>query len=87
MLYVVGTGPGSSDYMAARAKEVLKKVDSVAGYSTYIDLLKDLIKDKKIISTTMTKEVQRVEMAIDEALNKRPCALISGGDSGIYAMA
>ena len=87
MLYVVGTGPGNPDYMATRAKDVLKKVDSVAGYSTYINLIKDLIKDKKIISTTMTKEVQRVEMAINEALNQKPCALISGGDSGVYAMA
>ena len=87
MLYVVGTGPGNPDYMATRAKDVLKKVDSVAGYSTYIDLIKDLIKDKKIISTTMTKEVQRVEMAINEALRQKPCALISGGDSGVYAMA
>ncbi|MCK5099853.1 MAG: precorrin-3B C(17)-methyltransferase, partial [Desulfobacteraceae bacterium] len=87
MLYIVGTGPGDPDYMASRAKDVLQKVDTVAGYSTYIDLVKDIIKDKKIISTTMTKEVQRVEMAIDEALNRKSCALISGGDSGIYAMA
>ncbi len=87
MLYIVGTGPGDPDYMASRAKEVLKKVDTIAGYSTYIDLIKDIVKDKKIISTTMTKEVQRVEMAIDEALNETPCALVSGGDSGIYAMA
>ena len=87
MLYIVGTGPGDPDYMAGRAKDVLQKVDTVAGYSTYINLVKDIIKDKKIISTTMTKEVQRVEMAIDEALNKKSCALISGGDSGIYGMA
>jgi len=87
MLYIIGTGPGDPDYMAPRAKDVLKNVKTVAGYSTYLDLIKDIIKNKKIISTTMTKEVQRVEMAIDEALNKNPCALISGGDSGIYAMA
>ena len=87
MLYIVGTGPGSSDYLAPRAKDVLEKVDTIAGYSTYIDLIKDIIGDKKIISTTMTKEVQRVEMAIDEALNNKSCALVSGGDSGIYAMA
>ena len=87
MLYIVGTGPGDPDYMAGRAKDVLLKVDTIAGYSTYIDLIRDIIKDKKIISTTMTKEVQRVELAIDEVLNNKSCALISGGDSGIYAMA
>ncbi len=73
--------------MAGRAREVLKKVDTIAGYSTYLVLINDLIKDKKIISTAMTKEVDRVEMAINEALYKTPCALVSGGDPGIYAMA
>jgi precorrin-3B C17-methyltransferase len=73
--------------MAGRAKDVIKKVDTIAGYSTYIELIKDMVKDKKIISTTMKKEVQRVEGAIKEVLDGRSCALISGGDSGIYAMA
>jgi len=35
----------------------------------------------------MMKEVDRVEKAIDQALAGQSCALISGGDSGIYAMA
>ncbi|MCP4024050.1 MAG: precorrin-3B C(17)-methyltransferase [Desulfobacteraceae bacterium] len=82
-LYVVGTGPGSPDHMSQRAIAVLQKADSVAGYSTYINL----IKDKKIISTGMMKEVERVEKAIDQALKGRRCALVSGGDPGIYAMA
>jgi precorrin-3B C17-methyltransferase len=35
----------------------------------------------------MTKEVQRVESAIDLALKGESCALVSSGDPGIYAMA
>ncbi len=35
----------------------------------------------------MMKEVNRVEMAIQESLSGQSCALISGGDPGIYAMA
>jgi precorrin-3B C17-methyltransferase len=62
-------------------------VDCIAGYTTYIDLIQDLVAGKKIISTGMMKEVDRVEMAIQEALSGRSCALISGGDPGIYAMA
>jgi precorrin-3B C17-methyltransferase len=50
-------------------------------------LIKDLVSHKKIISTGMMKEVDRVEMAIQEALSGHSCALISGGDPGIYAMA
>jgi len=73
--------------MAQRALDIIEKVDTIAGYSTYIELIKNIVKGKKVISTTMTKEVQRVELAINEVLNKKSCALISGGDSGIYAMA
>lgn len=35
----------------------------------------------------MTKEVDRVEAAIAEALSGKTCAIVSSGDSGIYAMA
>jgi precorrin-3B C17-methyltransferase len=73
--------------MSQRAISVLKKVDSVAGYSTYIDLIKDLVKEKKKYSTGMMKEVERVEKAIEQALKGKKCALVSGGDPGIYAMA
>ncbi len=86
-LYVIGTGPGDIEYMSPRAIDVIKKVDCVAGYTTYINLIDDLVKDKEIISTGMMKEVDRVEMAIEQALKGKSCALVSGGDPGIYAMA
>jgi precorrin-3B C17-methyltransferase len=66
---------------------VLKTVDIVAGYTTYIELIRPLIEDKKIISTAMTKEIERVGAAIDAALEGRSCAIVSSGDPGIYAMA
>ncbi len=84
---MIGTGPGDIAYMSKRAIDILKRVESVAGYSTYIDLIGDLVKGKEIISTGMMKEVERVEKAIDQALKGKQCALVSGGDPGIYAMA
>jgi len=86
-LYVIGTGPGDISYMSQRAIEILKQVDCVAGYTTYIELITDLIIGKEIISTGMMKEVERVEKAIEQALAGKSCALVSGGDPGIYAMA
>jgi len=59
----------------------------VAGYTTYIDLIKPLIEGKEIISTAMTKEVVRVEAAIEKARAGKSCAIVSSGDPGIYAMA
>lgn len=86
-LYIVGTGPGNSAHISGRAKEVIQAADVVAGYTTYIDLIRDLVRDKQIISTGMMKEIDRVEQAIDTALSGSDCALVSGGDPGIYAMA
>jgi precorrin-3B C17-methyltransferase len=59
----------------------------VVGYKTYLELIADVIKDKKTLTTGMTKEVDRVQAAIDAALDGQACALVSGGDAGIYAMA
>jgi precorrin-3B C17-methyltransferase len=66
---------------------VLKSVNTVVGYKTYVDLIYPLIAGKQIISSGMTQEVQRVEAAIGAACHGASCALISSGDPGIYAMA
>ncbi|ETR69242.1 MAG: precorrin-3B C17-methyltransferase [Candidatus Magnetoglobus multicellularis str. Araruama] len=57
------------------------------GYTSYVDLIKELISGKKIISTSMKKEVDRVQAAIEASLSGSCCAIISSGDPGIYAMA
>ncbi len=62
-------------------------MEVVAGYRTYIEMIRPLIDGKKIISTGMTREVERVEAAIDAALDGKSCAIVSSGDPGIYAMA
>ncbi|MGD9212976.1 MAG: precorrin-3B C(17)-methyltransferase, partial [Desulfobacteraceae bacterium] len=66
---------------------VLSQADCVAGYTTYVDLVKPLIEGKEIVATAMKKEVQRVEAALELARAGKVCALISSGDPGIYAMA
>ncbi len=86
-LFVIGIGPGSPDYLTKRARDILDNVEVIVGYRTYIDLIGSLIEGKEIVSTGMTQEVERVESAIDCALDGRSCAIISSGDPGIYAMA
>lgn len=66
---------------------VLETVGAVAGYTTYIDLIRPLLTGQRIIATGMTREIERVETAIDTALAGTPCAIVSSGDPGIYAMA
>jgi precorrin-3B C17-methyltransferase len=73
--------------LTKRAVDVLGTVDVVAGYRTYIDLIRPLIEGKFIISTGMTQEVERVAAAIEQARSAKSCAIVSSGDPGIYAMA
>lgn len=73
--------------MSERALEVMDEVELVVGYKTYLELIASVIRGKETYSTGMTREVDRVTAAIDNALNGRSCALISGGDPGVYAMA
>ena len=86
-LFVLGIGPGDLNHLTKRAIDVLTFIDVVAGYTTYIDLIRSLIDGKEIISTGMTKEVARVEAAIEQARAGKSCAIVSSGDPGIYAMA
>ena len=86
-LFVIGIGPGSQDHLTKRAVDVLTSVDVVAGYKTYIELIRPLIEGKEIISTGMTQEVKRVEAALENAQAGKSCAIVSSGDPGIYAMA
>ena len=73
--------------MSLRALEVIKGAQVIAGYTTYVDLIRDLIGDKPLIATAMKKEVDRIQAAVDAALSGKSCAIVSSGDSGIYAMA
>jgi len=47
-LYVVGVGPGHHDHMTFRAKQVIEESDTIVGYSTYVNLVADLIDGKDV---------------------------------------
>ena len=73
--------------MTPAANKALEHAQAVIGYSTYIDLIRPLLKGKKILSSGMRKEVDRVHEAVRTAVQGTPCALVSSGDPGIYALA
>lgn len=59
----------------------------VAGYRLYLDQIADLTAGKLLIASGMTREKERCEAAIQQALEGRIVALVSSGDAGIYGMA
>ncbi|WP_288679019.1 precorrin-3B C(17)-methyltransferase [uncultured Clostridium sp.] len=85
-LYVIGIGPGGLDEMTLRAVKAIEESDIIVGYTKYIEMVKDLIKDKEIFKTGMRGEEERCREALEFSKDKK-VALISTGDSGIYGMA
>lgn len=86
-LYIVGLGPGGVEHMTGRARQALAESSVVAGYKTYLKHIEELIQDKQILASGMTKEIDRAWAAIQSGLGGEITALVSGGDAGIYAMA
>lgn len=86
-LLVVGFGPGSHDHLTFRAKEAIAEADWVVGYTTYINLVKDLIQGKGQVKTGMREEVSRAIKAVELAREGHTVAVVSSGDAGVYGMA
>jgi precorrin-3B C17-methyltransferase len=57
------------------------------GYKIYLELIADLLEGKEVFSSGMRKEIERCQVAINQAQAGRRVAVISSGDAGIYGMA
>ncbi len=86
-IFIVGIGPGNVDEMTPKARKLIDSADVIVGYKTYIKLIEKIIGDKKILASGMRQEIQRAQLAIDEAQKNLNVAVISSGDAGIYGMA
>lgn len=84
---MVGIGPGNMENMSIRAVEVIKNSDCVIGYKTYINLIKDLVEDKEVITSGMRSEIERASLAIEKAESGKVVSVISSGDPGVFGMA
>lgn len=87
LLYVVGMGPGAWENMTIEAAAVLQACEVIVGYTVYVDLLRSHLADKTFLTTPMTREIERCEMAFREASLGRRTAMVCSGDAGVYGMA
>lgn len=86
-IYVVGIGPGEYEQMTIKAANALKSCDTIIGYTVYVDLVKEHFADKEFMTTPMTREIERCNMAFEEAMKGKVVAMICSGDAGVYGMA
>jgi precorrin-3B C17-methyltransferase len=85
-LYIVGIGPGGSEQLTARAREVLEGSDYIIGNDAYVTQLAPILAGKTIIRSSMGKEIERAKKSIELARENR-VSMVSGGDPGVYGMA
>jgi cobalt-precorrin 5A hydrolase / precorrin-3B C17-methyltransferase len=86
-LAIVGTGPGSSEWMSPEVKAILKSATDWVGYSTYLNLVEPLRQGQQRHDSDNRVEIDRAKQALDLAASGREVAIVSSGDPGIYAMA
>ncbi|MDT8419782.1 MAG: cobyric acid synthase [Desulfuromonadales bacterium] len=86
-LWVVGIGPGSAEHMTPAARAAIVDADVVAGYTTYLELIPELIEGKQRLSSGMRQEVERCRLALASAAAGHRVALVCSGDAGVYGMA
>jgi precorrin-3B C17-methyltransferase len=85
-LTLVSTGAGGSRYLTQEAIDAIEQADVIVAYTKYAKDLPHLIADKEVFTTPMTKEIERVQYAIDAAKSGKTVALLSNGDANVYAM-
>ncbi|MDR3203205.1 MAG: precorrin-3B C(17)-methyltransferase, partial [Deltaproteobacteria bacterium] len=86
-LSIVGLGSNGDRGLTEEAIIAIKEAEIVLGYNLYLKQAEKFISlGAQVVSSTMTEEIKRSQMAIDLALSGRKVALVSGGDPGVYAM-
>ncbi|MFI3271028.1 MAG: precorrin-4 C(11)-methyltransferase [Pseudomonadota bacterium] len=84
---VVGLGSGAPSHLTPEVAEALRHCDTVAGYTPYVDFIRHLIADKKIIQNGMMGEMARCRATLQAAAEGQKVCMVCSGDAGILAMA
>ncbi len=71
--------------LTLKALRAIEESEYIVGYKTYVERLSSLISGKKVITTGMREEIERVRKAVELAKNS-VVSLVTGGDPSIYGM-
>ncbi len=80
LIYIVGLGPGSSDYILPKALKTLENADLVMGFSRALESI-DFIDNNKIAIKTLSDILDNVEKNKDKDI-----AVIASGDPCFYGV-
>lgn len=84
---VIGLGSGTPGQLTPDAAAAIDRCGCIAGYTKYLDFIRERIHGKKMIQTGMMGEVPRCMAALEAALAGEDVCMVCSGDPGILAMA
>lgn len=78
-IYIVGIGPGSSEYLTKKAIDTVKNSDITVGSARAIDLFDDI---QEKISFNVKDLVDKLEEGVELAIEGKNVSILSTGDPG-----
>ena len=78
-VYAVGVGPGSSEYVTKKVKEIIEKCDVVIGYKYTLKTIEDLISGKEVHEITM-KDQEEAYQKVQKNLGDKTLVVPFTGD-------
>lgn len=84
---VASLGSGMAGHITPEVDAALAACDTVAGYTPYVDFIRQRVQGKDIIQNGMMGEVERCRATLEAAAKGRQVCMVCSGDAGILAMA
>ena len=78
-IYIIGIGPGSSEYLTKKAVDTVKTSDYTVGSTRAIDLFDDV---NKKIAFNVKDLLDKLEKGVDLAIEGNAVSILSTGDPG-----
>ena len=79
-IYIIGIGPGSSEYLTKKAVDTVKTSDYTVGSTRAIDLFDDV---NNKIAFNVKDLLDKLEKGVDLAIEGNTVSILSTGDPGI----
>ena len=86
-IVVAGLGSGQPGSITPEVRAAIEACDVIAGYTTYVDYVRDLAAGKERVESGMRGEIRRCTQALEKCLEGKKVCLVCSGDPGILAMA
>ena len=79
MIYVIGVGPGSPEYLTLKAKKQIESADIVAGFKPALNTVKELVRGEIVEIPDYARESELLKYVADKSRNKK-CVFCCTGD-------